>query len=133
MLPGERHPACESIRPLASASPTLPGLVYFHGGGWLSGGLESHEAICRALAEEGRCRVVAVDYRLAPEHRFPAAIEDCRAAVAIVVGAGGGVRPRSRRASASPAIRRAAIWRSSSANWRGRAARRSRCRRCYAR
>ncbi len=70
--------------PLAPASPTLPGLVYFHGGGWLSGGLASHEAICRALAEEGGCRVVAVDYRLAPEHRFPAAIKDCRAAVAIL-------------------------------------------------
>jgi acetyl esterase len=71
--------------PFAPSSESLPGLVYFHGGGWLSGGLGSHEAICRALAEEGRCRVLAVDYRLAPEHRFPAAIEDCRAAVAIII------------------------------------------------
>jgi acetyl esterase len=83
LLPGSAIPV-RIYSPLAPASPTLPGLVYFHGGGWLSGGVASHEAICRALAEEGGCRVVAVDYRLAPEHRFPAAIEDCRAAVAIV-------------------------------------------------
>jgi acetyl esterase len=70
--------------PFASSSERLPGLVYFHGGGWLSGGLDSHAALCRALAEEGRCRILAVDYRLAPEHRFPAAIEDCRAAVASI-------------------------------------------------
>ena len=74
----------------------LPGLIYFHGGGWLSGGLASHDAICRALAEHGRCRVLAVDYRLAPEHRFPAAIEDCREAVAIIVDQAAAVRPRSR-------------------------------------
>jgi acetyl esterase/lipase len=70
--------------PFAPPSECLPGLVYFHGGGWLSGGLKSHEAICRALAEAAQCRVLAIDYRLAPEHRFPAAIEDCFAAVEIV-------------------------------------------------
>jgi acetyl esterase len=70
--------------PFGATCAPLPGLIYFHGGGWLSGGIGSHEAICRALAEEGACRVVAVDYRLAPEHRFPAAVEDCRDAVAIV-------------------------------------------------
>src|SRR5579863_10369145 len=68
-LPGSAI-AVRVYSPVAPASPTLPGLVYFHGGGWLSGGLASHEAICRALADEGGCRVVAVDYRLAPEHRF---------------------------------------------------------------
>jgi acetyl esterase/lipase len=83
VLPGSAVPV-RIYSPFAPSSQTLPGLVYFHGGGWLSGGLASHAAICRALAEEGACRVVAVDYRLAPEHRFPAAIEDCRAAVAIV-------------------------------------------------
>src|ERR1700731_1324539 len=70
--------------PFGSSAAPLPGLIYFHGGGWLSGGIGSHEAICRALAEEGRCRILSVDYRLAPEHRFPAAVEDCRDAVAIV-------------------------------------------------
>jgi acetyl esterase len=66
--------------PAATSSELLPGLVYFHGGGWLSGGLDSHAAICRALAAGGRCRILAVDYRLAPEHRFPAGLEDCLAA-----------------------------------------------------
>jgi acetyl esterase len=52
----------------------LPGLVFFHGGGWLSGSLQSHDGLCRALADEGYCRVIAVAYRLAPEHPFPAAL-----------------------------------------------------------
>jgi acetyl esterase/lipase len=67
--------------PRRAKDAVLPGLVYFHGGGWLSGGLDSHDGICRALADEGGCRVVAVDYRLAPEHPFPAALDDGAAAI----------------------------------------------------
>ena len=55
-------------------------LVYFHGGGWVVGSLRSHHRLCQALAEEGHQRVLAVDYRLAPEHPFPAPVEDALAA-----------------------------------------------------
>lgn len=58
----------------------LPCLMYFHGGGWTLGSPESHEGICRTLARTSRCCVISVDYRLAPEHPFPAAVEDSVAA-----------------------------------------------------
>lgn len=57
-----------------------PALLFFHGGGWIYGDLESHDATCRYLAEEAQVRVVAVDYRLAPEAPFPAAVDDAMAA-----------------------------------------------------
>ncbi|TAH67167.1 MAG: alpha/beta hydrolase [Rhodopseudomonas palustris] len=57
-----------------------PGLVFFHGGGWVAGDLDSHDAVCRCIADSGELIVVAVHYRLAPEHKFPAAVEDAIAA-----------------------------------------------------
>jgi acetyl esterase len=69
-------------RPLLPAAPRgpLPVLVYYHGGGWVIGDLDTHDTLCRQLANGSGCAVVSVDYRLAPEHRFPAAVDDCIAA-----------------------------------------------------
>jgi acetyl esterase len=67
-----------------TAGTPLPCLVFYHGGGWVIGDLESHDALCRALANAAGCAVVAVDYRLAPEHRFPAAALDAQAAMTFV-------------------------------------------------
>jgi acetyl esterase len=58
----------------------LPALVYFFGGGWVTGSLDTGDRVCRRLANSTPCAVVAVSYRRAPEHRFPAAVEDCDAA-----------------------------------------------------
>jgi acetyl esterase len=67
----------------AGAGP-LPALVYFHGGGWVIGNIHSHDNTCRALANASGCVVVSADYRLAPEHTYPAAAEDCYAATRYV-------------------------------------------------
>ena len=66
------------------AEGELPVIVHLHGGGWVLGDLDTHDALCRDLAAESGCAVVAVDYRLAPEHPFPTALEDSMAAVRAV-------------------------------------------------
>jgi len=69
------------IRPAGSdESDVLPVLVYYHGGGWVIGDLDTHDTLCRQLANAAGCAVVAVDYRMGPEHRYPAAVIDAVAA-----------------------------------------------------
>jgi acetyl esterase len=65
--------------PVAASGP-LPALIYFHGGGFVAGSLESHDGLCRQFAAEGSFKVIAVDYRLAPENPYPAAVDDAWAA-----------------------------------------------------
>lgn len=78
-------------RPAGSDQSILPVLVYFHGGGWSFGGIETHDHVCRYLALHAGAVVVSVDYRLAPEHKFPAAVEDAVAATAWVAGQAAGL------------------------------------------
>jgi len=80
--PGPAGPiAVRAYRPQgAKPGDSLPALVYFHGGGFVIGDLDTHDVVCRQLANGARCAVFSVDYRLAPEARFPAAVDDCFAA-----------------------------------------------------
>jgi len=67
--------------PVGAGSDALPALIFFHGGGFVIGDLESHDGLCRILANESGARVIAVDYRRAPEHKYPAALDDALAAL----------------------------------------------------
>lgn len=67
-------------RPAGSVVRLLPTILYFHGGGWVIGSLESHDLPCRFFCARSGCAVVSVDYRLAPEHKFPAGLDDALAA-----------------------------------------------------
>ncbi len=92
----------------AGPSPK-PGLVYFHGGGWVLGSPDTVDAPCRRLANASGCVVISVDYRLAPEHHFPTPLDDCYTATKYVAehAADFGVDPS---ASPSAAIARGATW-----------------------
>jgi acetyl esterase len=67
-------------RPLGVEGASLPTLIYYHGGGWVIGNIETHDSTCRRLANKSRCQVISIDYRLAPEHPFPTATDDSLAA-----------------------------------------------------
>jgi len=80
-IPGPAGPMPARLYAGARAGgPALPVVAYFHGGGWVQGDLETHHGVCARLAEASGAMVVAFDYRLAPEHPFPAPVEDCVAA-----------------------------------------------------
>jgi acetyl esterase len=99
LITNPEPPELKAVQPLAIPSPArdipariytplrlrqteglAPALVFFHGGGWVIGDLDSHDVACRTLAVEGELIVISVDYRLAPEHKFPAAVDDAMAA-----------------------------------------------------
>jgi acetyl esterase len=67
--------------PMAGDNDRLPALVFLHGGGWTIGDIDTYDTLCRQLANQSNCAVVSVDYRLGPEHRFPAAVDDSIAAL----------------------------------------------------
>jgi acetyl esterase len=81
-------PGCDGyeipVQLVAPSQDVLPVLVYFHGGGFVIGNIATHEALCRQLSHHAHCAVLSVDYRLAPEYRFPTAYEDAWHAVAWV-------------------------------------------------
>ena len=90
-IPG---PAGEIPARIYEPTADPPGtIVYYHGGGWVFGTLDEWDAVCRALAAQSGCRLVSVDYRLAPEHRFPAAADDAYAALVWVEGNLAGGKP----------------------------------------
>jgi acetyl esterase len=76
----------------APSAEALPVLLYLHGGGFTIGNLETHDSLCRQLALRSGAAVVALDYRLAPEHRFPTAVDDCWAALQALGRADTGAR-----------------------------------------
>jgi acetyl esterase len=78
-------PSAVPLRLYRPAEGVLPAFVFAHGGGWVVGDLDTHDAVCRELASQSGAIVVAIDYRLAPEHPFPAAVEDCWTATTWVV------------------------------------------------
>jgi acetyl esterase len=95
--PGGALPVRE-YRPQGSeAADLLPVLVFFHGGGWVLGDRDTHDVLCRALSNLAHCAVYSVDYRLAPEHRFPAAADDAIAATRWVVQHAATLRVDARR------------------------------------
>jgi acetyl esterase len=77
--------ALRAYRPMGTARDRLPALVFFHGGGWSIGDLDTHDVLCRQLANGARCAVFSVEYRLAPEAPFPAAVDDCHCATKYVL------------------------------------------------
>jgi len=82
-VPGPEQPIPVRVY-MPSLADRLPAVMFFHGGGFVLCGLDSHDRECRSLANQSGCVVIAVDYRLAPEHRYPAAAEDCYAATRYV-------------------------------------------------
>ncbi len=83
---GSPAPGPAPSRGVPGSAQALPATMFFHGGGWVLGGLDSHDVLCRELASQAGVVLIAVDYRLAPEHPYPAGLDDCVAATRWVSG-----------------------------------------------
>jgi acetyl esterase len=81
-LPGPSGALRLRIYEPKGAAPSGPGVLYIHGGGWVICSLDTHDGVCRRLANHSGLRIASLDYRMAPEHPFPAPLEDCLAALA---------------------------------------------------
>ena len=99
LAPGPAGPVpVRAYRPKGAAKDEiLPALVYFHGGGWVIGDLDTHDVVCRTLANGARCAVFSVEYRKAPEAPFPAAVEDCFSALSFVCSSYGSLKINSKQ------------------------------------
>jgi acetyl esterase len=105
-------PAVESVQLLMAPGPVpvrayrpkgagkdeiLPALVYFHGGGWVIGDLDTHDVVCRTFANGARCAVFSVEYRKAPESPFPAAVDDCFSALSFIFSSSSSLKINSKQ------------------------------------
>ena len=99
LAPGKAGPVpIRAYRPKgAGKDEVLPALVYFHGGGWVIGDLDTHDVVCRTLANGARCAVFSVEYRKAPEAPFPAAVDDCFSALSFIFANSSSLRINSRQ------------------------------------
>jgi len=84
----DRRIAYRLYAPTTAGAAALPGIVFFHGGGMVAGSIATHDLVARALAEEAGCRLLSIGYRLAPEHPFPAAVDDAIEAIRATVAHG---------------------------------------------
>jgi acetyl esterase len=95
-IPGPAGPMRVRLYEPAGVGPSSPGILYLHGGGWVICSLDTHDGVCRRLANASGLRVASLDYRMAPEHPFPAPLDDCVAAAGWLIGHGGelGIDPK---------------------------------------
>ena len=96
-IPGRDGHRCPAPRDAPQSAAPLPVLLYLHGGGFTVGSLGTHDVLCRQLSRHGHCAVVSLDYRLAPEHRFPTAVHDAWDALQWLQGQGASLGLDTRR------------------------------------
>lgn len=87
-IPGPAGPMRLRLYEPAGIGPTSPGVLYIHGGGWVICSLDTHDGVCRRLANASGLRIASLDYRMAPEHPFPAPLDDCMAAASWLMASG---------------------------------------------